>query len=177
MKTLAFAFISVLLVSTANAAKRAPASTLATPPGELAMGLMVGNIIAATGKYWISEDGALDFGLGFTDGDNVTGYADYLWHIPGIFGNGSKFGRETSGYMGGGGGIGYWNDSYRCGRWDCDRRNTDSGTGLFVRAIFGFEWYPLRTRFGVFGEAGPTFLFAPSTSASLDVGVGGRYYF
>ena len=141
------------------------------------LGLMVGTLVSATGKYWLSPRGALAFGVGVGGYRGVALYADYLWHIPGIFGSGSKFGRETFGYFGGGGGFGTWSGSDECGRWKCTRRTSDSGTGVFLRGFFGFEWFPLRTRFGVFAEAGPTLLLTPSTSASLDVGVGGRYYF
>lgn len=138
-------------------------------------GLMVGNLVAVTGKYWLSKNGAVDFGLGFSGGTAV--YADYLWHIPGIFGRGTRFGRETSGYIGGGGGVGFWSDSFECGRYDCDRRSSKSGTGLFLRGLAGFEWFPSPTQFGVFAELGPTLLLTPSTTGRLDLGVGGRFYF
>lgn len=144
---------------------------------DIGLGLMLGSMNAVTGKYWLSDQGAIDFGIGFSGRNALAFYGDFLWHIPGIFGSGTKFGRETSGYLGGGAGIGTWNDSYDCGRWKCDRRRDDSGTGVFVRALFGFEWFPARTRFGVFAELGPTLLLAPDTGGSLDIGVGGRYYF
>ncbi len=147
------------------------------PPGDFGLGLMLGSVVSVTGKYWLSKNGALDFGLGFSGRRGNSIYADYLWHLPGVFGTGTKFGRETSGYLGGGGGVGYWSESYECGRWHCDRRRSDSGTGIFVRGVFGLEWFPARTRFGVFGELGPTMLLAPDTGGSLDVGVGGRFYF
>ncbi len=150
-------------------------SAATTDTHKFGAGLMVGNMVAMTGKYWLSKQGAVDFGLGFSGGTAV--YADYLWHIPGIFGSGTRFGRETSGYIGGGGGVGFWSDSYECGRYDCGRRKSESGTGVFVRGLVGFEWYPAPTQFGVFAEIGPTFLLTPSTAGRLDLGVGGRYYF
>lgn len=168
MKTTLFAIIMALGLQTARAAQG--------PAAEFGLGLQVGSLVAVTGKYWISKPAAIDFGLGF-GGSATSLYADYLWHVPGIFGTSSKFGRESSGYLGGGGGISFWDDSYECGRWDCSRRTRKSGTGIFLRAVFGVEWYPQRTRFGVFGEIGPTFLVTPSMNGSLDVNVGGRYYF
>jgi hypothetical protein len=153
------------------------ARAASAPPADFGLGLMVGTMISMTGKYWLDKHGALDFGVSSTGSRGMAVYADYLWHIPGIFGTSTRFGRETSGYVGGGGGVGFWHDSYECGRWGCARRSDDSGTGIFIRGLCGFEWYPRTTRFGVFTELGPTFMFAPSTGGSLDLGVGGRYYF
>ena len=149
----------------------------ASPPADFGAGLMVGSMVSITGKHWFDQKGAVDFGLGFTGSDGTAIYADYLYHVQGIFGSGTRFGRETVGYIGGGAGVGFWNDDYECGRWGCDRRRDDSGTGVFLRAIVGFEWFPATTRFGVFAELGPTFLIIPDTSGDLDIGVGGRYYF
>lgn len=146
------------------------------PPADFGLGLMVGSITAMTGKYHIDSRGAVAFGIGFGDPGTAI-YADYLYHVPGMFGTGTKFGRETSGYFGGGAGIGFWDDDYECGRWHCDRRRRDDATGVFIRGLFGFEWYAKPTRFGVFAELGPTILLAPDSGSGLDVGVGGRWYF
>jgi hypothetical protein len=146
---------------------------------DFGLGLMVGSIVAATGKYWISNREAIDFGVGFIGSPWSVIYADYLFHIPGVFGSGTKFGRETSLYFGGGGGLGIWSKNDHCGHWKCDRdpEPDDSGTGVFLRGLVGFEWYPLHTRFGVFGEVGPSIMITPDTSSAPDIGVGGRYYF
>ncbi|MGE4132859.1 MAG: hypothetical protein AB7F86_14560 [Bdellovibrionales bacterium] len=146
-------------------------------PNQFGLGVMGGTIFSITGKYWFTKQGALDFGIGVAGSHGTAIYADYLFHIPKIFGTGTRFGRETSGYFGGGGGIGFWSDSYECGRWHCHRHSDDSGTGVFIRGLVGFEWYPAPTRFGVFGELGPTLLFTPHSGSGIDVGVGGRYYF
>jgi hypothetical protein len=76
-------------------------------------------------------------------------------------------------------GVGFWRDTGRCGRWGCDWDGEphDSGTGVFVRGLFGFEWYPKTTRFGVFGELGPSIIVSPGTGGTLDIDIGGRYYF
>jgi hypothetical protein len=170
MKFIKF-LVFMIYFATANAAE-----TL--EPGRLGAGLMIGSMISVTGKYWLGDGkSALDFGLGFGSSDGISIYGDYLWHVPRIFGTSTQFGRQTSGYIGGGPGIGFWSDSYNCGHWRCDRRTTSSGSGFFLRALAGFEWFPKPTRFGVFAELGPTFLLTPTTSGSLDIGIGGRYYF
>ncbi len=152
-------------------------AAFAAPPSDFGAGLMIGSMVSATGKVWVDEQNAVDFGLGFSGGDEVAIYADYLWHIRGVFGSSTRFGRETTGYIGGGAGIGFWDDSYDCGRFGCDRRRDDSGTGVFIRALLGFEWVPAATRFGIFAEIGPSFLIVPDVDGDLDIGIGARYYF
>lgn len=149
----------------------------ANPPAEFAFGGMLGNIVSATGKYWFSKRSAIDFGIGFSGSPDAAIYGDYLFHVPQVFGKTTKFTRESALYFGGGVGIAFWEDSYDCGRWGCDRRRSRSGTGFFVRGLVGVEWYAAPTRFGVFGELGPTVLFSPTTATDVDVGVGGRFYF
>lgn len=146
----------------------------ATPPGNFALGLTIGSMSAVTGKYWLDKRSAIDFGLTF---DDLGIYGDYIFHIPNIFGKGSKFTRETAGYFGGGAGVVFWDDSYECGRWGCDRQREKTDTGFFIRGFAGFEWFADPTRFGVFAEVGPTILFTPETDTDFDVQVGGRYYF
>lgn len=144
---------------------------------DFGLGVMLGTITSVTGKYWLTQNGAIDFGIGFSDRNTTVIYADYLWHQAGIFGQGTRFGRETSGYIGGGGGLAFWNGNHdECGRWRCDGGRSDSG-GLFIRGLVGFEWHPAPTRFGVFAELGPTILLVPKTEGSLDIGIGGRFYF
>jgi hypothetical protein len=164
-----------VLIAPAQAAERlmAPAVPAAN---EIGVGVMVGTIISATGKYWLSNQGAIDFGVGFSDHSTTVLYADYLWHIPRVFGTGTRFGRETQLYFGGGAGVGFWNHDNRCGRWGCDDRTSDT-TGLFIRGLVGFEWFPSTTRFGVFAEVGPSILLTPHTDGAVDIGIGGRYYF
>src|SRR5579863_2447442 len=58
--------------------------------GDIGVGGMVGTIISVSGKYWISNQGAVDFGLGLVGAPWVVVYADYLWHLPRIFGTNSQ---------------------------------------------------------------------------------------
>ena len=175
-----FKILILILLSTsfAHAAPRPMATgTSSNETGDFGLGLMVGTVISATGKYWLSPKGAVDFGLGFSDRNTTVIYADYLYHLAGIFGSGTRFGRETSGYFGGGGGLGFWNGSNdNCGRWRCDGQSS-SASGLFIRGLVGLEWHANPTRFGVFAEVGPSILLVPRTEGSLEFGTGGRYYF
>jgi hypothetical protein len=143
----------------------------------LGAGVMVGSLTSINGKYWFSKRDAMDFGIGFAGYPGAFFYADYLYNLGPIFATNPKFWRETSAYIGGGGGVGFWKDSYECGRWKCSGRNTDTGTGIFLRGFFGMEWMPSSTRFGIFGEAGLTMLVSPGIGTGVDAAVGGRYYF
>jgi hypothetical protein len=145
--------------------------------GEFGLGLMIGTFFAATGKYWLSNQAAIDFGMGFVGYPWFVTYADYLWHMPRVFGTRSQFGRESSLYFGGGGGVGFWSSTDACGHWACGWDNHESGSAVFIRGLAGVEWYPAPTRFGVFGELGPSILVAPHTWGTVDVNIGGRYYF
>jgi hypothetical protein len=146
----------------------------ASPGGNFGLGLTVGSFYAVTGKYFVDKRSAVDFGVAF---DDLGLYADYVYHIPNIFGKGSKFTRETAGYFGGGGGVMFWDNSYECGRFGCDRHSGKTETGVFVRGFAGFEWYAAPTKFGVFAEVGPMILLTPDTDTDFDVQVGGRFYF
>ena len=165
-------FLIILILSLGSMA-----ASFKPNPGSFAGGLMIGSMTAVTGKYFLSKEAALDFGVGFGGYPGSALYLDYLWHIPGVFGTNSKFGRESSIYFGGGGGIAFWDDTYECGRWHCDHRPRNTETGVFIRGLVGVEWYAAPTRFGVFGELGPTILLSPATGSGLDVGIGGRWYF
>ena len=71
-------------------------------------------------------------------------YGDYFRHFPTLFGIGSRFGRESSPYVGLGTGVGFWDRTDNCGRWHCtwNQNSTGTGNGFFVRLVFGVEWFP-----------------------------------
>ena len=162
-----FVFILIVMCSSYAQAQ--------APSRKFAAGGNVGSIISINGKYWLGPKQAIDFGLGFTGGWTLI-YADFLWHIQGLFGSDTRFGRETLAYFGAGGGMGFWSSREGCGRWTCSG-NATSGSGLLVRGFFGFEWLPPKVPFGVYAEAGPTLNFGDRTGGVLDILVGGRYYF
>lgn len=169
--------IGLLLIACVTALPAMGAQSGGFPQkGEMGAGIMLGTIDSITGKYWLNNRAAVDFGVGMVGSPWITLYADYLWHIPKAFGTGSQFGRETSVYFGGGAGLGFWNDDHSCGHWSCSDVH-HSGTGLFARGIAGFEWYAMPTRFGLFFELGPTLMVVPNAWGTFDVAFGARYYF
>jgi len=171
-KAVCLLVVSLLVLSTTTTVYAAPKG------GELGLGAILGTIGAVNGKYWFSKQAAVDLGVEFLDHPFAVFYTDFLWHFPGLFGKGSKFGREASLYLGAGVGAGFWTRADSCGRWDCNWTvgASGTGTGFLARVVVGSEWYPLRTRFGVFAEIVPSFMLFPNGD-TIDVGVGGRYYF
>lgn len=160
-------------------AGRGPSSVEIDRTGQTGLGLLLGTAGALSGKHWLTGRGAFDLGFEFFDRPWHVAYGDFLWHVPGLFGRGSRFGRESALYFGAGTGVGFWTREDRCGRWRCTWSPSASGTGtgFFVRAVVGTEWYPTHTRFGVFGELAPSRMYYPSSGSTFDVTVGARYYF
>lgn len=163
--------ISLFLISLAFA----PFSFAANK--NIGAGVMVGTLTSLNGKYWFDDTSAVDFGIGIAGYPGAFLYGDYLYNLGPIFATSPRFWKETSAYVGGGIGVGFWRDSYECGRWRCGRQSGDSGSGFFARGFFGMEWMPSSTRFGVFGEGGLMLLLTPGTSTGIEASVGGRYYF
>ncbi len=78
----------VLETGFARPVSRESYKTSAVPAeNEFGLGLMVGTIVSVTGKYWLTDQAALDFGLGFVGSPWTAIYADYLWHHAGSFWN------------------------------------------------------------------------------------------
>jgi hypothetical protein len=154
------------------------AQAIAPDADDFALGAMIGSMGSISGKYWFTNQAAAELGVEFLDHPWSVFYADFLWHFPKLFGSGTRFGRETSAYAGGGAGMGFWDRLDTCGRWNChwNQGSTGTGTGLFLRSIFGMEWYPGKSRFGIFAELVPSYMWYPNGSA-FDGGIGGRYYF
>jgi hypothetical protein len=147
--------------------------------GNLGVGAMVGTIGAISGKYWLTSVDALDAGIEFLDHPWTVIYVDYYRHFPGLFGGKSRFGRETSPYVLVGTGMGFWDRTDNCGRWNCswNPNSTGTGNGFFVRLDIGLEWFLRATRFSLFGEFGPSYMWYPTSGNTFDVAIGGRFYF
>lgn len=148
-------------------------------PGQtrFGLGLALSRNVSITGKYWVAEKQALDFGIG-SGPYSWTVYGDYLWHLPAIFGKSTLFAQQLTGYVGGGFGFSTWSNPAACFRWWCDPYLTsETGTAIFLRVPVGLEWYPKDPPLGVFLELVPYFTLTPWRGSSLDLTIGFRYYF
>lgn len=140
------------------------------------LGIIIGEPSAITGKAWLSQESAVDFGLSFSFDDYILFYGDYLFHFPGAFGRSSEFVSQLTPYVGVGGIIAFANDRYRYR----DRRyfgTSGNSTALGVRIPLGIEWTPSQVPLGVFVELVPGLSLAPRTDGFIQGGIGVRYYF
>lgn len=125
------------------------------------MGVMLGEPTGLSGKYWTSDENALNFGLGysFTSHDSrVNLHVDYLFHLfdeikaPEIF-------------------VIYYGAGVRIKTVE----NSDNTFG--VRGVAGIDWFIHNAPIDVFFEMAPVFKLIPKTALDLDAGIGVRYFF
>jgi hypothetical protein len=125
--------------------------------GALGAGIILGDPIGPTLKYWFSPNVTIDVGLGFEK--DFTIYADFLWHGWNVFPNPPE--GKLAIYLG----IGP--------RFE-ERKGEDKfGFRTVAGAAYWLEPYPIET----FLEIAPVFQFTPDTDTDFDAGLGLRYYF
>ncbi len=130
----------------------------AVGPGDLGVGVVLGDPTGPTLKYWTERNQAIDLGLGFQDDFIV--YADYLWH------GWNVFPQPERGIFGGYVGFGP--------RFE-DRDHKDNKFG--IRTVAGIDYWFEPYPFEAFFEVVPVFQLSPDTDTELDAGIGIRYYF
>ena len=141
--------------------------------GTFGAGLELGSPFGLNGKYFLSDDGALNFGLGadgyYRDRDGINLYFDYLWH-PVSLANPEEF--QLPFYVGIGGRI--WS-------FDDDRYRYDGvftfGVRIPIGVSFDFNNVPL----DIFVQLTPTIDFYQDDRHNagfwFDFSVGIRYWF
>lgn len=133
------------------------------------LGLELGNVEGLTGKLFVGDTNALDFGVGYLYGFRAAGlhiYADYLWHP---FSLTSQPAFELPFYIGVGGRF-----------WNFDDHN--SGIDVFgIRVPIGISFDLNNVPIDIFIQAVPTLDFfrhyAHDAGIDVDVSVGIRFYF
>lgn len=169
-------FLAVIALSCSTGFAARGSRQSSSHPSGIGAGLMIGSITAITGKYVLPNGGAVDFGLAFMPSPWTALYGDYIFNFPGMFGSSSQFGRQSQGYFGVGGGVGFWHADH-CYRYYCGTSNSSATSGVFARGFFGVEWFPGNPPFGVFAEVGPTIGLVPGFGGAIDIGTGARYFF
>ncbi|MEW6506423.1 MAG: hypothetical protein AB1432_01625 [Bacteroidota bacterium] len=125
------------------------------------IGLMVGEPTGISGKYWISNENAFDFGLAYSfvqKHSAVSIHADYLYHAFDVI----KSDYRLPVYYGFGARIRFVN-------------NSDNSLG--ARGVVGIAWLNDKLPIDIFFEVVPVFNLIPSTALNLDIALGARYYF
>jgi hypothetical protein len=141
--------------------------------GTFGLGLELGSPFGLNGKYFLSDDGALNFGLGADgyyrgDRDGIHLYLDYLWH-PVSLANPPEF--QLPLYIGVGGRL-----------WSFDDNGVDDDAVAFgIRVPIGIALDLNRTPLDFFFQLTPTLDFfqgyADNVGFWIDVSVGIRYWF
>ncbi len=124
------------------------------------LGVMLGAPTGFSGKYWVSDENAFDFGLAysFVETSNALSiHADYLYHESRWF---PRFDRLDF-YYGFGARI---------------RSNKDQ-TSLGIRGVAGLALMLKEAPVDIFVEIAPVFKLIPSTALNMDAAIGARYYF
>ncbi len=133
-------------------------------------GLVVGEPLGATGKFWNSSTTAFAVGIGGSYYGSVRLGLDYLWHFNAF--NSSQVNLYAGpGIVFGFGGLhdGWW---YAHHKWV--RASGDVGVG--IRGVMGVNFIPRNTSVELFIEAGPLINISPGTFNAFDFAAGVRYY-
>jgi hypothetical protein len=125
--------------------------------GDLGAGVVLGAPTGATAKYWLSGTAAIDGGLGYSD--DLTVYADLLWH------SWTVFPQPRSGKLPAYLGIG------------AEIRNGGDDSDVGLRAVAGVAYWLPRDPVEIFLELVPVFNLSSSEGVGVEAGIGLRYYF
>jgi hypothetical protein len=168
-KVLALATIVVALLSTVGECNAQG------PRGkEFGFGIIIGEPLGLTAKYWVNKENALVFDIGASYFGAPRFQVDYLWHLnvfqsqivklyagPGL---GLGFGTEGSGF--------WYKDKYHRGYWIY----REEGLGVAMRVMVGVNIIPRNTPIEIFFELGPNMGVIPNFGVGLDAAVGIRFY-
>ena len=127
------------------------------------LGIMLGEPTGVNLKSWISQSSAFDVGLAwsFTHEGSMHIHADYLYHNYNLISSNIPF------YVGIGGRIKLHNSD--------DKSESDARIG--VRVPIGLDFFVRDIPIDIFVEIAPIVDLSPSTEATVNGGVGFRYFF
>ena len=134
----------------------APAS--AQQVGQLGIGAVLGDPIGLTGKYWVKDAHAFDFGFGASH--TFVMWGDYVWHGWEALPQPSR--GKLALYLSAG-----------------PRLETRTTLDIGIRTMIGLSYWPkLKSQlWEMFIELGPTYRLTNDVRVRVDGGVGLRYYF
>ncbi len=135
-------------------------------------GLILGDPVGGTIKYWLNNENALDFYLGSSYFGSLRIGGDYLWHFDAFNSQVVKMyaGPGISLGFGHGKGIWYKEDKNKFYYWE------DGTTGIAARVIFGLNIIPKRSPIEIFLELGPLIGISPNVGVNIDAAIGIRFY-
>ncbi|HEY6907079.1 MAG TPA: hypothetical protein VI230_06390 [Ignavibacteriaceae bacterium] len=135
---------------------------------EFGFGIMVGDPLGATLKFWTQPDNAfvVDVGASYFGSPRIG--VDYLWHFNAFRSSIANLYAGPGGVLGIGEGNGFYdNNKYHRGGGEL---------GLGARGVVGVNLVPRDTPLEVFFEIGVLLSLAPDFGSGVDVGLGIRFY-
>lgn len=145
-------------------------------PRDFGLGVAIGSPTAITGKVWLTQSTAADFGFAYSSRNYVLVYGDYLLHSSGVLGN-NELSNRLSTYIGIGLGIYSWDRNYYYEDRPSGWRRKEGDVGVYARIPLGIEWNPRDPPLGVFAELVPGVSVIPSIDVIINAAIGIRYYF
>jgi hypothetical protein len=145
-----------------------PRAAAAQEAREFGLGIIIGDPTGLSGKYFFSEENALDFavGLGVLGGGHLHVHADYLWHFP--------LDRWSSGRFDLYAGVGPKLGVGKKGKWG---KGDDGDVRLGIRGPLGVSVMFLEAPFDVFVEVAAGLWIVEKVRFDLDAAIGARYWF
>ncbi len=158
----------ILLAAIITLSGLTKAQTYSPNGKEFGFGIMVGDPLGATLKFWTQRDNAfvIDIGASYFGSPRIG--VDYLWHFNAFKTPIANLYAGPGGVIGVGEGNGFWYD----GKYH--RAKGDVGIG--ARGVVGVNLVPRDTPIEAFFEIGVLLALAPDFDSGVDVGLGVRFY-
>jgi hypothetical protein len=126
------------------------------------IGIILGEPSGLSGKYWLNNTNALDFGLGFSftnfNNSKIQLSCDYLWNNYDFFKTSEKL-------------IIYYGPGIKI------LTGGSNDAKLGIRGVAGVGWFIKDAPIDMFFEVAPVIYMIPGTIFKIDVGIGARYFF
>ena len=139
-------------------------SRLIASGSKFGAGFILGSPSGLTGKLFISNAHAIDFGVGIVS-DDLYVYGDYLLHFSNVFPV-----ANLAIYLGIGGGFHDYEKEHKFKEDEDENR-------LEVRGPLGLEYMIQKIPLGLFVEIVPAMRVVPDVDFGIRGGLGVRYYF
>jgi len=139
------------------------------------LGIILGDPTGISGKWYISSEHAIDFGVGagWMGGHSLHIHADYLFHF--MLVNHSAF--DLPLYLGVGPTFAFWYGDYHDRYWGPGDYWGDDRFGLGVRVPFGISFQFNAVPLDLFLEVAPALALLPGIGFFVEGGLGLRFWF
>ncbi len=134
---------------------------------QFGFGLMVGDPLGLTLKFWTHDTHAfvVDVGASYFGSPRIG--VDYLWHFNAFRSSQANLYAGPGGVIGVGEGGGFWYHGF----------HREAGNlGIGARGVIGVDFVPRDTPVEAFFEIGVLLALAPDFNSGIDLGLGVRFY-